>query len=64
MSVADVVVGQAKMSEDVNTRLQLRSQRVDVISESIQKVQKETPNNSEVLHTLLVGMENLGNSFK
>ena len=64
MSKADVAAGQAKMSEDVNARLQLQSQRVDVINESVQKVQKETANNSEVLQTLLVGMENLGDNFK
>ena len=52
------------MSEDVNTRLQLQSQRVGVISESVQKVQKETANNSEVLQTLLVGMKNLGDNLK
>ena len=35
MSEANVAASQAKMSEDVNTRLQLQSQRVNVISESV-----------------------------
>ena len=57
MSETNVAAGQAKMSEDVNTRLQLQSQRMDVMGESVHKVQEETVNNAEMLQTLLVGME-------
>ena len=64
MSETNVAAGQAKMSEDVNTRLQLQSQQMDVMGESVSKVQEETANNTEILQTLLVDMENLGDNFR
>ena len=52
------------MSSDVDARLQLQSQRVDNLTESVHKVQKDTVNNADTLQTLLISMENLGENFK
>ena len=52
------------MSSDVDARLQLQSQRVDNLTESVHKVQKDTVNNAETLQALLISMENLGENFK
>ena len=52
------------MSGDVDARLQLQSQRVDNLTESVRKVQEDTVNNAETLQALLISMENLGGNFK
>ena len=61
---ADAVKREKQMSSDVDARLQLQSQRVDNLTESVHKVQKDTVNNADTLQTLLISMENLGENFK
>ena len=61
---ADAAAREKQMSSDVDARLQLQSQRVDNLTESVQKVQENTVNNAETLQALLISMENLGENFK
>ena len=61
---ADALVREKQMSSDVDARLQLQSQRVDNLTESVHKVQEDTVNNAETLQALLISMENLGENFK
>ena len=61
---ADAVARETQMSGDVDARLQLQSQRVDNLTESVHKVQEDIVNNAETLQALLISMENLGENFK
>ena len=63
-SVADVSGSQEQLSSAVDERINLQSQRIDTVSESMQEVRKTAQENSEILRDLLVGMENLGESVK
>ena len=63
-SVADVSGSQEQLSSAVDERINLQSQRIDYVSESTQQACKTAQENSEILHELLVGMENLGESVK
>ena len=63
-SVADVSGSQEQLSFAVDERINLQSQRIDTVSESMQEARKTAQENSEILHDLLVGMENLGESVK
>ena len=64
VSVADVSGSQEQLSSAVDERINLQSQRIDTVSESMQEAHKTAQENSEILHDLLVGMENLGESVK
>ena len=44
--------------------MNLQSMRIDTISDSVQKIQVDTADNTKLLHDLLVNMENLGESVK
>ena len=61
---ADATEREKQMSSDVDTRLQLQSQRVDNLTESVHKVQEDIVNNAETLQALLISMENLGENFR
>ena len=63
-SVADVSGSQKQLSSAVDEKINLQSQRIDTVSESTQEVRKTAQKNSEMLHDLLVGMENLGENVK
>ena len=63
-SVAEVSGSQEQLSSAVDERINLQSQRIDTVSESTQEARKTAHGNSEILHDLLVGMENLGESVK
>ena len=52
------------MSEAVETRLNLKSLRLDAVNKSVQQAQKTATDNSDILHDLLVGVENLGETVK
>ena len=52
------------MSSAVDDRLNLQSQRIDSMSESAHEAYKIAQDNVEMLHNLLVGMENLGENVK
>ena len=52
------------MSSVFDDRLNLQSLRLDTVSESTQQAHKVAQDNAEVLNTLLVGMENLGDNVK
>ena len=63
-SVADVSGSQEQLSSAVNERINLQSQHIDAVSESAQEAQKTAQETAELLHNLLVGMENLGENVK
>ena len=44
--------------------LNLQSSRIDAVDESVQRAEKTTVKNSEILHNLLVGIENLSENVK
>ena len=52
------------MTEDVEARLQLQTDRMDNIFESVQEAHCESANNAETLQTLTVAIENLGDNFQ
>ena len=55
---------QSKVSEDVQQKLVAQTVRMDQLSESVNESQKTAQANAELMQTLLVGMENLGEHFK
>ena len=63
-STSDVMGSQLLLSSTVEDQLSLQSQRIDTVSESAQQAHKTAQDNAEILHTLLVGMENLGENVK
>ena len=42
----------------------MQSIRIDTVSDSVQKIQTDTTDNTKLLHDMLVNMENLGESIK
>ena len=48
----------------LDIRLQAQSQRIDTVSESVQKIERDSVDNTQLLHDLVTGMENLGESLK
>ena len=63
-SVAEVTGTQNLLSSAVEEKLNLQSVRLDTVSETVNEVQKSALETSEILHNLLVGVENLGDSVK
>ena len=63
-SVADVSGSQEQLSSAVDERINLQSLRLDTVSESVQDARKTAQENTEMLHDLLVSMENLGENVK
>ena len=55
---------QSKVSEDVQQKLVAQTVRMDQLSESVNESKKTAQANAELMKTLLVGMENLGEHFK
>ena len=60
----DVVTGQAQLSQDLGVSLQVQSQRIDTVSDSVQRIEKDSADNAKLLHELLVNMENMGESVR
>ena len=60
----DVTGSQVQLSSVVDDRLNLQCQRIDSVSESTQEARKTAQDNAEMLNTLLVGIENLGENVK
>ena len=60
-SVEDI---QKQYSEQLNARLTLQSERMDKITESVDRQQKTASENAELLQNLLIGVENLGENLK
>ena len=48
----------------MNDHLQVPSQRIDTVTDSVQRIEKDSANNTKLLHDLIVNMENLGESLK
>ena len=44
--------------------MQVHSQRIDTVTDSVQKIEKDSADNTKLLHGLMINMENLGESFK
>ena len=65
-TTTDVAMGpeHAQLVPEVNTRLQLQSQRIDTISDSVQRMERDSADNTKLLHELIVSMENMGESVK
>ena len=63
-SVVDVSGSQEQLSSVVDERLNLQSVRLDTVSTSVHEAQKTAQDNTEILHNLLVGMEDLGENVK
>ena len=57
-------VTQEKLSEQVQQRFDAQQDRIEKLSEIVLESQKETQTNVETLHSLLVGIENLGENVK
>ena len=57
-------VTQEKLSEQVQQRFDAQQDRIEKLSEIVLESQKETQTNVETLHSLLVGIENLGGNVK
>ena len=64
MQKVDVAMGENQSLQDVDVRLQAQSQRIDTVSESVQKIERDSVDNTQLLHDLVTGMENLGESLK
>ena len=60
----DVAIGQNQLSQDVNVRLQAHAQRIDTVTDSVQKIERDSADNTKLLHDLVISMENLGESLK
>ena len=52
------------VSEQFDARLTLQSCRMDLIAESVEKQEKTVSGNAELLHNLLISIENLGDNVK
>ena len=63
-SEAQVQGSQREVSAAVEARLNLQSSRMDAVDESVQRTEKAAVENAEVLHDLLVGLENLSENVK
>ena len=61
---ADVAIGQNQLSQDVNVRLQAQSQRIDSVTDNVKKIERDSADNTKLLHDLVINMENLGESLK
>ena len=57
-------MGQTQLSQDVNVRLQVQSQRIDAVIDSVQRIERDSADNTKLLHELIVNMENLRESIK
>ena len=64
MLSSDIATGHQALSQDFAARMNLQSMRIDTVSDSVQKIQVDTADNTKLLHDLLVNMENLGDSVK
>ena len=62
--MVQVAGSQWEISTAVDDRLNLQSLRIDGVNESVQKAEKTAADNSEILHNLLVGIENLSENVK
>ena len=63
-SVAEVSGSQNQLLQDVDVRLQTQAQRIDTVTDSVQKIERDSADNTKLLHDLLISMENLGESLK
>ena len=52
------------MYEEIQQKLGAQDVRIDQLSDSVKQSQKTAQDNAEMLQTILVGMENLGENFK
>ena len=53
-----------QVSQQFEQPLEILSNRIDVMNESIKKSQKAAEDNAELLQNLLVGIENMGENFE
>ena len=64
VNVEHVGVAQQQVAKNVEQRLNLQSNRIDHVTESVQKAQRAAEENAELLQNLLVGVENMGENLK
>ena len=53
-----------RISAQFEQRLTFQSSRIDTISEAVERSQKTTEDNIEMLQNLLIGVENMGDNLK
>ena len=63
-SIQTVGEVQTQVSGEFQQRLVVQTERIDKLSESVSKSQKSAQDSAELLQTLLVAMENMGDNFK
>ena len=61
---SDVATGHQALSQKFGEQMNLQSNRIDTVTDRVQKLQVDTADNTKLLHDLLVNMENLGESVK
>ena len=64
MNVEHVGDAQQQVAKNFEQRLNLQSNRIDNVTESVQKAQRAAEENAELLQNLLVGVENMGENLK
>ena len=52
------------MQQGFSESLQLQSQRIENVSDNVQRMERDAAENTKLLHELIVSMENLGESVK
>ena len=64
MSESDAVVKTERISDSVNARLQLQSQRVDEMPNAVHEARKTSVDNAETMQEIRIAIENLGTIFR
>ena len=64
MSESDAVVSTEHISDSVNARLQLQSQRMDEMSNIVHEARKTSVDNAEMMQEIRIAIENLGDNFQ
>ena len=64
MSESDAAVKTGRISDDVNARLQLQSQRMDEMSNAVHEARKTSVYNVETMQEIRIAIENLGDNFQ
>ena len=60
----EVATGHQALVHDFGQRIEVQNTRIDTVSDSVQRIQIDTADNTKLLHDLLLNMENLGESVK
>ena len=64
MNESDATVSTEHISDSVNARLQLQSQRMDEMSNIVHEARKTSVDNAETMQEIRIAIENLGDNFQ